>query len=317
MFRDRRYMPLVALPLRAAKNRRLSDETSFCRSRPLTVRLKGLRGIPPDHCRQGAGQVSCCPQFGSAAGRPDWATTSKKKPLANLVTDDDDLVMRYPGGKGKCFQQIINLMPSHTTYIESHLGGGAVLRHKKPAEINIGIDADARVISRWQAEYPEVCRLVHGDATNFLATYPYTGGELIYCDPPYLKSTRRKARLYRHDLEHPDHVRLLDVLKTLPCKVMISGYHSELYRDSLSEWNCTSFATRTQADVRMEFLWCNFQPPQHLHDGTHLGATFRERQSIKRRHQRWLERLNGMPPAERGHLLSLIRERYMPEIASS
>ncbi len=51
-------------------------------------------------------------------------------------------VMSYPGGKGKCYQRLINLMPPHETYIESHLGGGAVLRNKRPAKANIGIDAD-------------------------------------------------------------------------------------------------------------------------------------------------------------------------------
>ena len=35
--------------------------------------------------------------------------------------------MRYPGGKGKTYHQIINLLPPHKTYIETHLGGGAVV----------------------------------------------------------------------------------------------------------------------------------------------------------------------------------------------
>ena len=38
--------------------------------------------------------------------------------------------MQYPGGKNNCYQQIINLIPPHDTYIEAFLGSGAVLRHK-------------------------------------------------------------------------------------------------------------------------------------------------------------------------------------------
>ncbi|MBS0352463.1 MAG: DNA adenine methylase, partial [Proteobacteria bacterium] len=49
--------------------------------------------------------------------------------------------MSYPGGKGKCYQRLINLMPPHETYIETHLGSGAVLRNKRPAKTTIGIDA--------------------------------------------------------------------------------------------------------------------------------------------------------------------------------
>lgn len=224
--------------------------------------------------------------------------------------------MRYPGGKGKCYQHIINLMPAHSTYIESHLGGGAVMRHKKPAKTNIGIDRDNLVIERWRGR-PSVCELVAGDATEFLRAYAFQGGELVYADPPYLKSTRRSAgKLYRHDLDEADHVRLLEVLKGLPCMVMISGYPSPLYDDALAGWRRVSFMAKTHVDRREECVWLNFEVPRQLHDGSHLGATFRERQSVKRRHQRWIERLDRMPAAERGHLLALIRDRYEPEAAS-
>lgn len=221
--------------------------------------------------------------------------------------------MRYPGGKGKCYQRIINLMPAHTTYIESHLGGGAVFRHKKPAAINIGIDIDERVIQRWQAEKPPRCQLVVADATAYLEQYPFTGTELVYCDPPYVKATRRQPRVYRYDFEDADHRRLLSVLKALPCMVLLSGYDNPLYAEALAGWGKTSFSARTRVDMREECVWFNFELPRQLHDGTHLGGTFRERQSIKRRNQRWLERLDTMAPAERSHLLALIRDKYMQE----
>ena len=39
------------------------------------------------------------------------------------------------------------MMPPHATYIETHLGGGAIMRRKPPALRNIGIDRNAR---RWR-----------------------------------------------------------------------------------------------------------------------------------------------------------------------
>lgn len=219
--------------------------------------------------------------------------------------------MRYPGGKGKCFQRIINLMPVHSTYIESHLGGGAVMRHKKPGAKSIGIDRDAKVIDRWRLESPGQCELVHGDATAFLANYPFDGSELVYCDPPYVRSTRRsKGKLYRHDYDDQDHIDLLEVLKKLPCMVMVSGYESPLYEEMLSGWRRVSFDAPTHIGLRKECVWMNFDAPLQLHDGTHLGATFRERQSVKRRHQRWMDRLEQLPPVERNHLVALINQRY-------
>lgn len=168
--------------------------------------------------------------------------------------------MRYPGGKGKCYQRIINLMPAHTVFIESHLGGGAVMRHKKPAVVNIGVDIDTRVIQQWQKVQPPICQLVLADATVYLEQYPFTGTELVYCDPPYVKATRRQARVYRYDFEDEDHQRLLDVLKALPCMVLLSGYDNPLYAKALADWGKTSFRARTRVDMREECLWFNFEP---------------------------------------------------------
>ena len=218
--------------------------------------------------------------------------------------------MRYPGGKGKCYQRLISLMPAHSTYIESHLGGGAVLRNKSPARVNIGVEADLQVIERWRREHPGLCSLVHGDAAAFLESYSYAGGELVYADPPYLAEVRRRPKVYRHDYSSTDHVRLLDVLRAVPCMVMLSGYDSAMYRNSLSDWRCVTFNAKTHVDVRQECVWLNFKPPVTLHDASHLGATFRERQSIKRRHGRMVEKLGRMDPVERSQVLSLLNEHY-------
>ena len=44
-------------------------------------------------------------------------------------------------GAGLC-QTIIAMMPPHRTYIETHLGGGAIMQRKPAALLNIGIDLD-------------------------------------------------------------------------------------------------------------------------------------------------------------------------------
>ena len=57
--------------------------------------------------------------------------------------------MTYPGGKNGAgiYQRIINHMPPHRVYIEPFLGSGAVMRHKRPAERNIGIDRCPEALS--------------------------------------------------------------------------------------------------------------------------------------------------------------------------
>lgn len=217
--------------------------------------------------------------------------------------------MQYPGGKGKCFQHIINVLPEHTTYIETHLGGGAVLRHKAAAASSIGIDVDPRVVCWWRDHHPGLATYVEGDALTFLQSYRFDGGEVIYCDPPYLPSTRKRQRVYRYDLTEDDHLKLLATLKSLPCRIVISGYPSTLYRTRLKDWTELTFPAKAQDGLRQECLWINFSLPCCLHDVRYLGHTFRERQDIKRRMHRLRSKIAALSSPEQHDLASwLARE---------
>lgn len=221
--------------------------------------------------------------------------------------------MNYPGGKGGVFQKLINLMPPHEVYIETHLGGGAVMRNKGVARSNIGIEIDAAVIEMWTKQQPIGFELVHDDAVNYLRRYHFTGKELVYCDPPYLRETRKKReRLYKYDYSREQHRELLEVLKSLSCMVMISGYESSLYKEWLKGWHTHSFQAACHHGVATEWVWMNYSSPEELHDYRYLGNTFRERERIKRKTERWVARLQSMAVLERQALLSamhMIREQ--------
>jgi DNA adenine methylase len=219
--------------------------------------------------------------------------------------------MGYPGGKGKCFQQIVNLMPPHRVYIESHLGGGAVMTRKLPAERSIGIDVDAGVIEHWRTlQLDERYQFVCSDAVSHLEQMDLRGDELIYADPPYVSSTRRKARLYRHEYTDDDHVRLLDVLTKLNCMVVLSGYDNQLYRQRLGDWRSVTFQANSQVGLREEVVWMNFAAPTALHDGRYIGKTFRERQAAKRRCASLERKISALDPLERAELLRTLTRRF-------
>jgi hypothetical protein len=152
--------------------------------------------------------------------------------------------------------------------------------------------------------------LVNTDAATFLEEYRYEGNELIYADPPYVRSLRLKARIYRYDYDLGQHIRLLHVLKSAKCRVMISGYQGELYERELRQWRHISFSVQSHAGSRTERVWMNFDPPAELHDGSFMGSTFRERQTMRRRQLRLLRRFEQMESTERQHLLSLLSKRY-------
>ena len=203
---------------------------------------------------------------------------------------------------GLC-QPIIALMPPHDTYIETHLGGGAIMQRKPPARHSIGIDRDARALGRFECNYP--VEKIHGCAHQFLATYPFTGRELVYSDPPYLTATRTSPRRYRYDYTERDHVELLALLTGLPCPVILSGYPSALYDAHLGAWQTLELQVMNQAGVRTEKLWFNFTP-QRLFWASFAGKNFTDRQRIKRKADNWAQRYQAMPPAERLAVLAAL-----------
>lgn len=246
--------------------------------------------------------------------RADFSTFHACKTIRQgldiAVKNDDDLRMRYPGGKGKTYQHLINLMPPHEVYIESHLGGGAVIRYKKPARRSIGIDIDPRPLQAWKPVPGLAIELVNGAAEDYLASFPFSGNELLYCDPPYFPSTRLRKKVYGFDYTAADHEKLLCLLVGLPCNVLLSGYANPLYDSTLSAWNKATFAAKTHTGVRQECVWFNFAPPTSLHDSRFLGVNARARQSTKRRLQRLQSKFESMDAIERAAFRQWLNDQY-------
>jgi DNA adenine methylase len=91
-------------------------------------------------------------------------------------------------------------------------------------------------------------------------------GTLFYCDPPYLHSARTAPDVYGHEMTEGDHRELLDLLRTIRGRVMLSGYPSELYDRALAGWARHTFdlpnhaASGPSKGRETEVLWCNFGP---------------------------------------------------------
>lgn len=197
------------------------------------------------------------------------------------------------------------MMPPHSVYIETHLGGGEIMRRKPPALRNIGIDRDRRVIDRFRCGYP--VELVGECCHEYLAGYPFDGTELVYSDPPYLHSTRKSQRRYRFDYDDADHETLLALLRSLPCAVMLSGYPSAFYDALLPDWRSVSLQVMNQAGVVTEKIWFNFEL-NRFHWPSYAGRNFTDRQRIKRKAESWGRRYRAMPPMERLAIMASLLE---------
>lgn len=92
-------------------------------------------------------------------------------------------------------------------------------------------------------------------------------GTVVYCDPPYLHSTRSPHREYKeHEMSEDDHVELANLLLNCKAKVAISGYESSLYDKLYSQWQqhkkefcCYSSGSTGNRYRRIECLWTNYQ----------------------------------------------------------
>lgn len=221
------------------------------------------------------------------------------------------------------------------------------MRLKRPAALSIGLDLDSAVIAKFRdaaggivrngdavpivknvgagshRQKRRACpaphaksgdaadrssfRFLNQDALEFLRSYKFTGDELVYCDPPYMHSTRTRRDLYKFEMHDYQHATLLGIINRLPCRVMISGYWTKLYELALAKWNHTTFQAVTRSGrVATEHLWFNFPEPVALHDYRYLGENFRERERIKRKKLRWANRLRIMPVLERRALMAAL-----------
>ncbi len=201
------------------------------------------------------------------------------------------------------WQALVALMPPHAVYIETHLGGGAVMKRKPAALRSIGIDLDARALAAFECGHP--VELVDADCHGYLADFAFDGSELVYSDPPYLHGARKSGRRYRHDYADADHAALLGLLKGLPCAVMVSGYPSALYDDLLRDWRSVTLQVMNRAGAVTEKAWFNFAPDR-VHWASCAGRDFTHRQAVKRKAAGWGRRYRAMPPAERLAVLAAV-----------
>jgi DNA adenine methylase len=83
----------------------------------------------------------------------------------------------------------------------------------------------------------------------------------IYCDPPYVMSTRHN-RIYACEMSDADHRKLLELLIKHSGPVMISGYDNEIYNTLLEGWHKeTRFVNCEGGQQRIEVIWMNYEPP--------------------------------------------------------
>jgi DNA adenine methylase len=132
--------------------------------------------------------------------------------------------------------------------------------------MNRGATAASSTTGRWN-KLPEriravVTRLKDAEiesvpAVDLLNRFKDASDCLVYCDPPYILSTRN-SRLYKHEMTDQDHLKLLDALDDHTGPVVLSGYAHPIYDNRLAHWQrVTTSALAEKGRSRTEVLWLN------------------------------------------------------------
>lgn len=222
--------------------------------------------------------------------------------------------------------RIVGFMPVHDIYIETHLGTGSVMAKKfalgAACRLDIGIEIDAGVASRFRARYPQQAKIFVNDwrSVDFdllLLAVPaplrVPARILFYHDPPYHPDTRLSHHGYDFDYDAVDHARLLSWLTGAGAQFrhMVSGYRCAAYDAALSPargWRRIDYQVRTRGPTVTESLWLNY-PAGDPHWHKSAGTDSNDRIRIKRKQERWRAMIKKCPPAERLALLDgILRE---------
>lgn len=128
-------------------------------------------------------------------------------------------------------------------------------------------------LAAYAARIPSCARRLHGvslecrPALELVADYGQHSNVLLYCDPPYLRTSRNSTN-YRHEMsDGADHEALASALHACAATVVLSGYASPLYQDLYAGWHRTELAAWTGNGIRngatktdgarTEVLWSN------------------------------------------------------------
>lgn len=222
-------------------------------------------------------------------------------------------LLNYTGNKKVegLYQQIINLIPPHAWYGSPFAGSDAVFRYKRPSDYSKLNDIDINVYNAWEKFYGKNLSVgfENSCAFDFLKKHQYAQElSFMYCDPPYLESsTASQIQLYDHSLTLQEHKKFLSMVRKVKYNCMISHYPCAVYDTALKGWNWKDIPVCYHGSLQIERLYYNYETPVKLHDYRFLGKDCWERQRIKRKIARHINKLMLLPAVERNAILNSLR----------
>ena len=226
--------------------------------------------------------------------------------------------MYYPGNKNipGLIHKIVNQIPDCRYFYEPFAGSAAVSRFlsvlpgiKTQFSIN---DLDIKVISSFKVPSGTIVTHENGfDILNRLIRVGSGTAFFVFIDPPYHHSTRPDhTDIYNYEFTHSDHVKLLSIVRRLKCDCMIIHPVCDLYDQALKSWRSVPAAVRYHNKTSFEKIYMNYPRPEQLLTYVLTGKNCWDRQRIKRKGDRLIQKLSSLPAVERNCILSRILQSF-------
>src|SRR5579859_7722748 len=118
-------------------------------------------------------------------------------PMARADADEHQMInspFKWVGGKSRLRKQVINLMPSHTCYLELFSGAGWVLFGKKPSPVEVLNDIDQDLINFFRVVKHRPEELIEAFEMELVSRAEFE--RLAELDPSQLTEIQRAHRFY-------------------------------------------------------------------------------------------------------------------------
>ena len=226
--------------------------------------------------------------------------------------------MYYPGNKNipGLIHKIINQIPVCSYFFEPFAGSAAVSKFlsvlpgiKTQFYIN---DLDPQVISNCKVPSGSTVTNIDGfDIIDKICNSRSGTDTFVFIDPPYHHSTRpNRTDIYNYEFTHADHVRLLSSILQLNCNCMIIHPVCDLYNHALKSWRSIPVTVRYHSKTSKEKLYMNYPGPVKLLTYVLTGKDCWDRQRIKRKGDRIVQKLLSLPAAERDYIIFRILQSF-------
>ena len=222
------------------------------------------------------------------------------------------MLEKYTGHKAikGVYQKIINEIPKHQRYVELCAGSAKICSLLTVLAKDVILNDLDSAVQLFLKEKYRSATVTNECGISMLKkkTAVWYRETFIFIDPPYLHSTRTNKNLYNFEMTDVDHKQLLSAVLKMKCNIMIIHPKCELYDTMLHSWRKIEVKIRYNRKTSIECLYMNYEEVSELQSDSFLGKDCWDRQRIKRKGDRLLAKLMGLPVLERNYVLNRLKE---------